>query len=149
MGLRPSRPGGVTWLAAGVFLLAAGNTLRAVNGLHRQAFLEELELSVPPAYLILSGAFWALAGLALAAGLWRGAAWAGRLTFPAALVYSAHFWVDRLALAASSLANLNWPFTAGVNALALAVIWLVLRRTEVRRFLLWAETRPQNAKRNE
>ena len=134
MGLKPARPGRVTWLAVGVFLLAMGNALRLGTSISRYGYLRELGLSVPPTYLILSGGFWALAGLALAAGLWRGAAWAGRWTFPAALAYSAHFWADRLALAASSAANLNWPFAVAANALALAGIWLVLSRPAASQF---------------
>ena len=134
MGLQPARPAGVTWLAVGVFLLAAENALRLGTGLSRSGLLRELELSVPPAYLLLSAGIWALAGLTLAAGLWRGAAWAGRWVMPAAAAYSVQFWLDRLALAASSLANLNWPFAAGVNALALAGIWWVLSRPVASRF---------------
>ncbi len=134
MGVKPARPAGVTWLAVGVFLLAVENAVRLGTGLSRFGLLRELELSVPPAYLILSAGAWALAGLSLAAGLWRGAAWAGRWAIPAAAAYSVQFWLDRLALAASSLANLNWPFAAGVNALVLAGVWLVLSRPTASRF---------------
>ena len=130
----PDRPGSVSWLAVGVLVLAAGNVIRFFTGLSRYSFLKELGLSAPPAYLIAGGGFWGLAGLGLAAGLWWGVPRAAPLTLAAALLYSFQFWFDRLVLATSSTANLNWPFAAVMNVLALAMIWFILSRPGARRY---------------
>ncbi len=126
---RATRPPTVTLLALGVLVLTAANAVKFAAGLSHYALLQTLPLSAPPVYLPASGAAWALAGAALAVGLWRRARLAYRATFPAALLYSLQFWLDRLLLAAAGAANLNWPFAAGLNLLALALLgWMLTRR---------------------
>ena len=125
----PSRPRSVTLLAFAVFLFAAGNAARFGVGLARYRSLQTLDLAVPPAYLLASGAFWGIAGFALAAGLWRGSRRAAQLLLPAFGLYCAQFWLDRLAFAAASTANLNWPFAVLAQAAALAgMAWTARRR---------------------
>jgi len=97
--------------------------------------LPELPLSVPRAYLPLSGGVWAAAGLTAAAGLFYGARWAPRLARWALPVMAVWYWADRLLFVRTDFARQSWPAALAFTlAGVLAVFWVLSRSSVVRYF---------------
>lgn len=132
-----SRPTSVTLLAVGVIIIAVLSLLRLVLALRYWDYLDGLT-RVPPLYLVLSGLFWALAGVPLAFGLLRRRAWAPNLMRALTLSYALYFWLDQVFLQEHPLAHAeggarlllpgNWPFLAGLTALILVFTAWTLKR---------------------
>ena len=127
-----SRPFSVTLLVFGVLIIAGTNLYRCVEALLQWRFLAEL-LPTLPLYQSLSGAFWGLAGIPIAWGLWRGARRAARLTPYAAITYAIYAWIDRLALR-TGLQGYDLPFAAGTTIVVLASMFYILSRPRVKSF---------------
>lgn len=122
------RPWHVEYLAALVLGFALLNLLRAIEAGRNWQLLDYLPISVPPLYLLLSGAIWALIGLLLAVGLWFGfrPAWLGaQVVF---LFYAGYYWLDRLWLAEPPALAIRWPFLVVLTILLLVLafgsLWL-------------------------
>jgi hypothetical protein len=96
--------------------------------------LPELPMSVPSAYVPLSGGVWAVLGLASAAGLWLGTGWAPRLTRGAACVIAGWYWADRLLLVRTEFARQSRPAALIATLVCLAAVLWILRRPAVRGF---------------
>lgn len=111
--------------------LSAFNLLRAVSAYRQWKFLGELPLSVPPAYLLATGAVWAVVLSALAAGLWRRQGWARLGLLAAFPLYVAQGWFERLVLARSdySRATFGWSLLLDVVSLMVVGYTLVLDRS--------------------
>jgi len=108
--------------------LAAYNALGALNAGARYAFLQQLPLDVPVAYLIASRAFWAVVWSGLAWGLWRRRRWARWGLLAGAIAYLGHGWLNRLVWGHSDYAVQTQPWSLVVGVLAVAVTaWLVGR----------------------
>lgn len=126
------RPRSVTLLAVVIAGIAGINALGVVTAVRRYTVLRELPLSVPPAYLVLSSAVWAVVFTALALGLWRCKHWA-RLGTPLAwTLYVAQTWVERLALGRSNFVREAFPFHLALHLAGLALVWGLLLRRKIR-----------------
>jgi hypothetical protein len=132
--MKAKRPWSVTWLTIGVLSLTVINTIRAVSAAQGWSRLGELPLSVPPAYLLVSGLVWSLAGLVLMWGLWRGARWAPWATRGATLAFLLYYWMDRLALTSNTLRQVNQTFALGATLLITALIFWILWRPVVKAY---------------
>jgi hypothetical protein len=132
--MEAKRPKSVTSLAVGVLMLTGIQILRVWEAIRRWDFLESLSLSVPPVYFLLSGLVWTALGLLIAGGLWRGKPAAPRLLRWTSLAFTVYFWLDRMAIAASSLRRSGWGLTAVVMIFLLAVIFWVLSRPGTHRY---------------
>lgn len=111
-----------------IFAIAHLAALTVMDG------LQQVELSVPPAYLYGKTLVWSAAGLVSALGLFTGRRWAPAFTKWLAVVYSLWYWVDRLLLAASSQALHGWGLSALVMGLIVVSIWWSLSRSSILRF---------------
>jgi hypothetical protein len=127
-----SRPLGVTLLAFGVLMIAGFNLVRGIQAAIQWQFLSPL-LSGLPLYQGLSGFLWAVVGVPLAGGLWRGIPWAARLMRWATLLYSVYFWLDRLLLRRGA-EPANLPFTLGLTALVITFVFWTLSKASVRAY---------------
>lgn len=124
-GSRSRSLGCLTLLLLG---LAVYNALGALNGGVRYAFLEQLPLNVPVAYLIAGHAFWAVIWSGLAWGLWRRRQWARWGVLIGVIVYLGHGWLNRLVWGNSDYAVRTEPWSLVVGVLAVALTaWLVGR----------------------
>lgn len=124
---KQKRPGSVTLLALGVLTIAGFNLVRFIQGLGQWQYLASV-LTIPPVYIVMSGLFWALLGLVLAAGLWTGARWAPKFTRLAVLAYIIYFWFDRLLLTDLEGRGVNDVFLAGVCVVLCGwMIWVLSR----------------------
>lgn len=94
----------------------------------------DLPLSVPRAYLTLTGAVWGCAWVAVAFALFTGRRWAPRTTWVVGASFLIWFWADRLFLVRSEYALRTLPFALFVTVAASASVLLVLRQTAVRRY---------------
>ncbi len=125
---RPPRWPSLTLLALVLLGLAIYNALAVVQGVTGYAFLLQLPLDVPVAYLIAGHAAWAIIWGWLAWGLWRVRRWARWGVLIAAVAYLAHGWLNRLAWGYSDYAVETAPWSLGVGLLAVALTaWLVGR----------------------
>ncbi len=127
---RPSRPRGVTMLALLVLILAVFHLTRFQQSFSRWEFLQAT-MPIHPAYLLVNGVFWGLAGLILVWAVWFRKAWTPIVLTAAALLYSLSYWFERIFLAGNPNRNINWPFVAALNLLVLAFIAWQLRRKKV------------------
>jgi hypothetical protein len=126
------RPASVTILALAGLCLSAFNLLGVASGWERRTFLRALPLSLPPDYLIVSAAAWAVIFAALAMGLWRLKRWARLGALGASLLYAAQKWFDRVVFARSDFSRETLPFTLALTVLSLALVWGLLLRRKVR-----------------
>ena len=113
-------------------MLSAYNLLGAVSSWQRYTVLAALPLSLPPAYLIVTGAVWTVVLGALAVGLWRLRQWARWGTLAALPLYVAQGWVQRLVFARSDFAAESAPFYAGLHAAGLLLAAIILLRRRAR-----------------
>lgn len=130
---RATRPRGVTLLVWLALILAVLHLTRLEQSLARWEFLETT-LPFSPIYLAINGAFWGLVGLVLTWALWFGKEWSPKLLSLAALLFTASYWFERVALSGSPNRNINWPFAAGLNLLVLVFIFWQIQRKKVRRY---------------
>jgi hypothetical protein len=94
----------------------------------------DLPLSVPLSYLVITGAVWGVAWVAVALALYTGRRWAPqamRVVGAAFLLWAA---ADRLLFVRSEYALRTLPFSLAVTFLGVALVLWVLRRPAVRRF---------------
>jgi len=94
----------------------------------------DLPLSVPQAYLVITGAVWGVAWVAVAVALFTGRRWAPRATLTIGAAFLLWSWGDRLLFVRSEYALRTLPFGLDVSILAGALVILVLRRPAVRRY---------------
>jgi hypothetical protein len=106
----------VLWL---VLITTVWNLIRVWGGIEYRAGIQEYAAWPGPAYVVLTGASWAVCGLVTLASFWRRARWADKALLGAALAYVAWLWVDRLAI--QPRLPTNWPFSLLANAVCLAV----------------------------
>lgn len=133
--VRRKRPFLLKVLAALYLALAWFGWMRFYGTLNDMSLLSEF-LSVPMlAYLAAGGALWALAGLLSAVSLWFGMPIASWFSRAAAAVCFVWYWLDRLFIARSPLADTNRLFAlfASLLLLAFAMVVPVLQREK--RFL--------------
>jgi hypothetical protein len=116
-----------------VLILASIYTIRFLQTLAWWDFLTELP-RVSPLYLALSGLIWALIGLPLSWGLWRGSAPAAMGSRFIAPAYAVFYWFERLFITRAGSNFTNWPFAAGMTVLLLAFVFWTLSRPQSRRF---------------
>lgn len=124
------RPWFVTWLSLGVLIFAIAHlaALIVADG------LQQVEISVPPAYLYGKTLVWLAAGLVSAIGLFTGRRWAPNFTKWLAVIYTLWYWVDRATLAASRQALHGWGLSALAMGLIVVLIWWSLSRADILRF---------------
>ena len=130
------RPIAVTLLALGVLTFAGYYLTRMGLAFKQWSFLNELPLSVSPAYLATSGALLGGTAAWLAWGLWRGEEWAAMLATRFAIGLVAAYWLERLLLKVSAASGTNWPFSAILSGLFLVWVFWTLRLKGVRTYLL-------------
>jgi hypothetical protein len=130
---KPARPASVTWLAVVVLSIAIINLFRFIQALRLWDFLAGL-LPIHPAYLVLTGAFWAGTGLLLVGGLWLGKWWAPWLARLSALAYAAYYWFDRVVLSNPESRGSNTAFAASVTILLVIFIFWLFSRRKVKSF---------------
>lgn len=131
---RASRPPSVTWLTVGVLSFTVVFVTRLLLAIRQWAFLSQLPLTVPPAYLALSGFVWSMVGALTAWGLWFGKLWAKRGMQIAASAFALYYWTDHLFLVSDPLKGTNWPFTLGITILTTMLIFWTLSRPRARAF---------------
>ena len=124
------RPRFVTWLCVGVLILAAAQLTRFIASLTAP----RLSLTVPLAWLTVSGALWGAVSLVLAFGLWTGRLWAPVLLRLAGIAFLAAYWVDRLTLARTDLSVHTWPWAALATIGVLVIVAAGFRRNDVRTY---------------
>ena len=121
------RPFLVTLLALLVLSITGLYLLRFITALSLWSFLGDLP-RVSPLYLALDGLVWAVIGLLVFWGLWRGSAWTPRVTRVTALVFVLNLWIERTLLAGNGFYQSDWPFVLGLTVVLLAfVFWTTVR----------------------
>jgi uncharacterized membrane protein YphA (DoxX/SURF4 family) len=96
------RPG-VTWLAISVLTFTGWQGLRLWRAFDQGAFITSLPLPVPASYYQISAIVWALAGLALLAGLIARQRWFFKSLPGITLGYVAFIWAERLWLGSETV----------------------------------------------
>ena len=125
---KKSRSLSLRLLALALLALAAYNALGALSGGARYAYLQQLALDVPPAYLLASHAGWAAGWGLLAWGVWRRRPWARWGALIGAVAYLGHGWLNRLVWGNSDYAVQTAPWSLAVGLLAVGfVAWLAVR----------------------
>jgi hypothetical protein len=123
------------WVLVLILLLGAlEGFLRLQAAIYTWSVLVSFDIVPGPLYLAVSGAIWGLALLAAALGLFFRQLWAPGYTRVVVVVLALAYWADRLAFTRTADAQANWPFMAGVTALALAFVFSVLALDRQKRF---------------
>jgi glucan phosphoethanolaminetransferase (alkaline phosphatase superfamily) len=128
-----SRPHGVTLLAVGVLIIAVYHLIRLIQAIVQWQTLGEIR-DYLPLYMIVSGAFWGIAGLLIGWGLWSGRSWAPRVTRWVALLFAIFYWVDRLFVQTAAGQSANTVFVVVMTVVLLGWIYWILSRLRTRLF---------------
>lgn len=126
MNTRPGRTFELKLLIALFLLLALASVLRLSLALQVGALLVELGASASPLYLALSACAWGVLGLACAFGLAFRQRWAPLAAHASAVVVALWYWIDRLALDQTAVAQQNWLFSALATLVCLVFTFAVL-----------------------
>lgn len=127
------RPLIVTSFAVAVLTISVLNLIRFIQAIRLWEFLSDLP-GVSPVYLAASGLIWALLGLPLTWGLWRGNARAPAATRILIVTYCIYEWVERFIMARMGSQLVNWPFILVFTLIILGVIFWGLSRENVKAF---------------
>ena len=135
--LKPAnkRPFIVTILIVVVLIFTTLNALRFFSSIDSWTFLNQSPVGVPIGYFAATGAFWALAGLPLAIGLFFGRHWSLRLAQVLVLLYAVYYWSDRLWIAEPNAIAVRVLFALGLTLFLIIYAFFVLSRPKVRAFL--------------
>lgn len=132
--VRPRRPMMLTlifWIFALWTLLG---WLRFVRALVQRLTIESKLSPGLYWYILLAGLTWGLLGLSVLWGLARGAHWARKLLWAAAVFYPASYWIERIFFWEDPNAQRNWPFMLLLTLLWFGLVFFVLRSKRVQRF---------------
>ena len=115
--------------AIGFLLLSLNGWLRLQQAIYYWSILEQLKLYPSALYLAISGGLMGLSGLVVGLMIWFHQTLADWAALAIAVVWLGVTWLERLALAATPAASVNWPFMLGFTILVLIAVGLpVLRR---------------------
>lgn len=128
------RPRIVTWLALGVLTLASVYAFRFVEIIQTWDYLQTLFISVSLPYLALTALIWAVIGLGLFFGLWKGQKWASDNLKIFSILFAIYYWVDQLWLGADPNRSVDDRFQIVVTVLVLNLIFWALTRASTRKF---------------
>lgn len=117
----PRRVTLLMWLVLG---FTAWNALRLAASIAWRDTLDLYASRPGPLYIGATGAVWAVAGLFLLWGFWRGRRWTRPALLIASGLYAAWAWADRLFVQA--LVRANWPFALLATMVLLAFVAAVV-----------------------
>jgi hypothetical protein len=103
-------------------LLCLENLVRAGLALQQALQLPALPTALPPIYVALSSAAWAVGYFVCMVGVARGTAWAWRTSIGVVVLYQVYLWVTRLAFARSSEAYATLGFRLILSIVTLGVV---------------------------
>jgi len=129
---RPKRPFRVSVLAVIFLILSLLGWLRLGQALINRQLLTQLGAWPGPVYIALGGLVWGAAGLPVALGLWSRASWSGSAARLAALIFLLTYWIDRLWFSAERAPVYNWPFSLGVSAAWLILVYWITSNPSIR-----------------
>jgi hypothetical protein len=111
----------VTLLLFMVLMLSAWGATRFLASLRWWNVLFEIEASLNPIYLALTGAVWVAVGCFLLYNIWTGRSWARMAAFTAFLIWLIEYWVERVFFETT---RTNLPFTITCSLVAFVIVWL-------------------------
>jgi hypothetical protein len=117
-------PLNVTIQAVFVLFITSWNGIRVYSAIAHWQTLSAFGAS--PAYLLVTGLFWILAGLWLFRVLWEGHRSAPRSGLAAAGLYFLWYWVDRLAIQPTPAPNLLFSIVFSILVLIIFIIGLIM-----------------------
>jgi uncharacterized membrane protein len=116
---RPKRSLSLKFLTFVMLVLSLFGWLRMQQAISNWGFLIQLKVYPGPLYQALGGILWGVLGLSAAVSLWFCLSWSVIFTEASALVFSASYWFDRLALSRSTGSQTNLYFAIGLTIGAL------------------------------
>jgi hypothetical protein len=126
MNSRPGRTFELKLLITLFLLLALASALRLSLALQVGTLLAELGASASPLYLALSAGVWGMLGLACACGLVFRQRWAPLAARICAVLVALWYWIDRIVLDQTAVAQQNWLFSAIATLVCLVFTFAVL-----------------------
>jgi len=120
------RPVTLKILCVAILFFSIFHLLRLIGAINYWSLMLELGPAVLPLYQVLSGLIWFLVGTSAMIGLWFRQVWAFWLTIFAVILFTAWYWLDRVFLAGSVDANINWIFAAVLNSVILVVLFSLI-----------------------
>ncbi|NLN69876.1 MAG: hypothetical protein GX142_03700 [Chloroflexi bacterium] len=127
---RPKRPVPLNLMGWVFALWTLLGWLRFGGALEKQHLLTSLVGPGLYFYLLLAGLVWGGMGLPVLWGLLTRAAWAPAVLLPAAILYPALYWLERLLLWQNPHAHRNWPFFLLLTAAWAGLVWWGLRSAQ-------------------
>ena len=125
----------VTLLAVTFLLLSLAGWVRLEQAIQNAALITQYAAAGLPFYLAMSGLVWGIVGLPAVWALWSGARWVAPATWIPAVGYLVLYWVNWFFGIRAPESRENWPFTAGLGAAWLLLVWLVLNRRSTLNFI--------------
>ena len=135
-----NRPFGVTLLLWLVLIPSAWGAARVAAALRWWVALIEFDSRLSPPYLALTGAIWAVAGIALCWSIIRRSEAARLRVASAAGVWQMQWWVERVFFQ-SERANL--PFALVASAVILLIVMIILFHKSTIRYFSMSEEHEQ------
>ncbi|HEX2996464.1 MAG TPA: hypothetical protein VHP14_16680 [Anaerolineales bacterium] len=130
------RPFGVTLLLWLVLCLSAWGAVRLLAALRSWNLLNEFGARLSPLYLSITGAGWAVAGVALLWGLLSAKRWARWAVPGYVFLWLTAYWIERIFFESS---RENLSFSLMVSILLLTVILIIVLNRRTRKFFIKSE----------
>lgn len=132
---RLHRPRSVTILSLVVLFFSGFYLTRTYVVLRNWTFWESQFLPYANIYLLVTGLVWGILFFGLAAGLWFGNSWSGRLLKIVMLLYIAFYWIERIFIEQQTSGGSNWLFVLVVTLAGLVLVFWLLSRPAVSRYV--------------
>jgi hypothetical protein len=109
-------------LAAVLALFCLANVARVILAVQQANQLPDLPTDLPPAYLAVMSAIWAVAFGVCAAGILRSRRWAPRATIAVIVLYQANLWLNHFAFTRSAEAIERTGYAALLSVISIIAI---------------------------
>lgn len=110
------------FLAVVLALFCLANAARTILAVQQANQLPDLPADLPPAYLSVMSAIWAIVFGACTYGVLRARRWAPRATIAAIVLYQANLWLNHFAFSRSAEAMVRTEFAALLSLLSIIAV---------------------------
>ena len=124
-----------------VLSLSAWGAIRFLAALRWWDVLYEFKASLSPLYLLLTGAIWGVAGIALFWSIWSNKTWSRVAILAVVILWLAEYWIERLFF---QTPRDNLPFALVLSFLLLALTFVITLNRHTKNFLTKSEAHEQS-----
>jgi hypothetical protein len=130
-----TRPLGVTLLSIILMVFSLFQIIKVFQVINYWNFLNSLDLTISPLMQTGEGLFWALGGLILTWGFWKGRSWSAVSLVISCLLFALVSWVKLIWINEPFLLQTRWPVNLALTIIGLGSLFGFLNLKSTRSYL--------------